>query len=138
MAVILLLLIFFHVFSNSHLKTRAIKLQHLKRKYFTIFTHSSRYMCKMGYPDKYFSYLSVKCKWWVPIRRLLMSTHILCFHQVTEALLMRINPQHNVFDPINVHIPISAQSRDSLVFRLQAVYQLLYKIICCEYPFELH
>ena len=46
-----------------------------------------------------------------------------------------------VFDLITAHTPISAQSRNSVVFRLQPVYffsLLLYKGICCGYSFELH
>ena len=45
-----------------------------------------------------------------------------------------------VFDLITAHTPISAQSSNSVVFRLQPVTfcLLLYKGICCGYPFELH
>ena len=34
--------------------------------------------------------------------------------------------QHTVFDLITAHTPISAQSRNSVVFRLQPVYFFLY------------
>ena len=42
-----------------------------------------------------------------------------------------------LFDPITAHTPISAQSSDSIVFRLQAMYLLLYKIVCCWFSSEL-
>ena len=42
-----------------------------------------------------------------------------------------------VFDPITTHTPISAQSSNFIVFRLQAMYLILYKIIYCWYSFEL-
>ena len=38
---------------------------------------------------------------------------------------------HTVFDPITSHTLISAQSSNFVVFRLQDMYLLLYKIICC-------
>ena len=47
-----------------------------------------------------------------------------------------------VFDLITAHTPISAQSSNSVVFRLQPVYFFLplysYKSIYCGYSFELH
>ena len=42
-----------------------------------------------------------------------------------------------VFDPITAHTPISAQSSNFVVFRVHAMYLLLYKSICCWYSFEL-
>ena len=49
-------------------------------------------------------------------------------------------PPLTVFDLITAHTPISAQSSNSIVFRLsQCIFCLfLYKGICCGYPFELH
>ena len=44
-----------------------------------------------------------------------------------------------IFYLIATHTPISAQSSNSIVFRLQPVHLfLLYKGICYGYPFELH
>ena len=45
-----------------------------------------------------------------------------------------------VFDLITAHTPISAQSSNSLVFRLQLLYFLSTSLlgIYCGYPFELH
>ena len=45
-----------------------------------------------------------------------------------------------VFDLITAHTHISAQSSNSVVFRLQPVYflSLLYRGICCVHSFELH
>ena len=48
--------------------------------------------------------------------------------------------KNTIFDLITAHNPISAKSRNSVVFRLQPVYFFLplYKGICCGYSFELH
>ena len=46
---------------------------------------------------------------------------------------------HTIFDLITTHTPKSAQSSNSVAFRLrQCTFYLLYKGICCGYPFELH
>ena len=47
--------------------------------------------------------------------------------------------QYTVVDLITAHAPISAQSSNLVVFRLQPVYfyLLLYRNICCGYLFEL-
>ena len=74
----------------------------------------------------------------------------LCLHcllrfvvfQITQQLSSRKKDIHinTVFDLITAHTPISAQSSNSIVYRLQPVYFCLplHKGICCEYPFELH
>ena len=57
------------------------------------------------------------------------------------TIIFFVVPSYTVFDLITAHIPISAQSSNSIVFRLQPVYffcLLLHKSICCEYSFELH
>ena len=52
---------------------------------------------------------------------------------------MKICSRHTIFDLIILHAPISAQSNNLAVFRIQPVYffLLLYKNICCGYSFEL-
>ena len=59
---------------------------------------------------------------------------IFCTKFFTTFIIQTLLPnRHTVFDPISAHTPISAQSSNFIVFRLQ----VLYNSICCRYSAEL-
>ena len=61
---------------------------------------------------------------------------ILCCY---DAIFVKKKKKLTLFDLITAHTPISVQSSNLVVFRLQPLYlyPLFYKSICCGYSFEL-